>query len=598
LRSVLRKGKRREKHALDHLSSESRSATDDNPPGSFSPKAESSHTGNQAVIDSVQSPPSKTAPLASRPDIKAFPVSIEESEHPDTGRRLITFAFDADDLLAALLNSKHKSLPPVPGVENIEGTANITVDTSHTAFVRSDVVDAPIVLSAPASKPLEVESIDLSQSLEGEGEEGHSNKSESPCYKFLPHAADPARAPFKIPSLDLEPVISYSDSRASCTKTHVDAEVEKTWNLSSLSLAIAEESLGIGTSEMNPLPRSEPTTVSNHKGSEMSTDYGDELDLGSGHPSPSPPPRVPPGGDSKIQISAAPAEASPKPSLVPYGPPPGLMLPNAGMAAGNPAQDPKVESTHHEPLLVTPMRPARHHEASTSAQAVHFKNQRLFSIFEERINEPSGTDKHLPSTSKDLVIGAVSLPTPEPTPERKPPHGKGKAKCPLDESEIPIEILSPVLPSPPEAEYPKPMGPTSRPWKSKDYRSPILAGKDHKLIGSGTTAVVFRRPSATRGRFRATKVISLAAAPYDIVIDAYVEEVRILQQLSAKKAEAREKGEVDPGMERVMGFDDPDDRMELLSDGRLCISTVSQVSGRALLQPLILEVGLLPRRSE
>jgi len=147
-------------------------------------------------------------------------------------------------------------------------------------------------------------------------------------------------------------------------------------------------------------------------------------------------------------------------------------------------------------------------------------------------------------------------------------------------------------------EYPEPMGPTSHPRNSEDYRSPILAGKDHKFVGSGTNAVVFRSPSATRDRFKATKVISLVAVPYDVVIDAYVEEVRILQILSAKKAEAREKREVDPGMERVMALDDPDDHMELFSDGRLCITTVSQISARLLFQPLILEVGLLPRISE
>ena len=117
------------------------------------------------------------------------------------------------------------------------------------------------------------------------------------------------------------------------------------------------------------------------------------------------------------------------------------------------------------------------------------------------------------------------------------------------------------------------------PSKSTDNHSPVFAGNDYwERVSCGSTAQVYRTPSTTPGRFRATKFISLTGAVPDIHMKAHASEVRALQQLRLKKAEAREKGEVDPGMERVMGLDDPDDYVGLLTDGRLCITTVSRVS--------------------
>ena len=106
LPSILRKG--RKKPPSDYLSGSSRSlsAAHDNILDSPPSKEESSHTAVKVVnADSVQTPLVETAPRESHNSghdlsrVSLSPVSVHQSQDPDTGRCLITFGFYADDLL-------------------------------------------------------------------------------------------------------------------------------------------------------------------------------------------------------------------------------------------------------------------------------------------------------------------------------------------------------------------------------------------------------------------------------------------------------------------------------------------------------------------
>ena len=127
-------------------------------------------------------------------------------------------------------------------------------------------------------------------------------------------------------------------------------------------------------------------------------------------------------------------------------------------------------------------------------------------------------------------------------------------------------------------------------------RRPPSEGVDSKVVGDGTTGVVYRIPSKIPGRFRAVKVIYLRQWGYEHM-KGYACEVAILQKLQKANAAMetrRALGErVDPGVERVFGR--PDDYMELRKDGCLRIETVSCpfFSGRDTFLCLTFEVGIL-----
>jgi hypothetical protein len=122
-------------------------------------------------------------------------------------------------------------------------------------------------------------------------------------------------------------------------------------------------------------------------------------------------------------------------------------------------------------------------------------------------------------------------------------------------------------------------------------RRPPSEGVDSKVVGGGTTGVVYRIPSKIPGRFRAVKVIYLRQWGYEHV-KGYACEVAILQKLQKENAARRALGEnVDPGIERVFGR--PDDYMELRKDGCLRIETVSLVFFFWRVS-LIFEAGILP----
>ena len=127
-------------------------------------------------------------------------------------------------------------------------------------------------------------------------------------------------------------------------------------------------------------------------------------------------------------------------------------------------------------------------------------------------------------------------------------------------------------------------------------RRPPSEGVDSKVVGGGTTGVVYRIPSKILGRFRAVKVIHLRQWGYEHV-KGYACEVAILQKLQKANATLevrRALGErVDPGIERVFGR--PDDYTELGKDGCLRIETVSCFFfWRLSFLWLIIEVGILP----
>jgi len=128
-------------------------------------------------------------------------------------------------------------------------------------------------------------------------------------------------------------------------------------------------------------------------------------------------------------------------------------------------------------------------------------------------------------------------------------------------------------------------------------RRPPSEGVDSKVVGGGTTSVVYRIPSKIPGRFRAVKVIYLRQWGYEHV-KGYVCEVAILQKVAEGECHtgstAGAWGNIDPGIERVFGR--PDDYTELGKDGCLRIETVSCLFFWRLsaFLWLIIEVGILP----
>lgn len=125
-------------------------------------------------------------------------------------------------------------------------------------------------------------------------------------------------------------------------------------------------------------------------------------------------------------------------------------------------------------------------------------------------------------------------------------------------------------------------------------RRPPSESVDSKVVGGGTTGVVYRIPSKIPGCFRAVKVIYLCQWGYEHM-KGYACEVAILQKLQKANAAMetrRALGErVDPGIERVFGW--PDDYMEFRKDGCLQIETVSCFWGRNTFLCLTFEVGIL-----
>ena len=189
--------------------------------------------------------------------------------------------------------------------------------------------------------------------------------------------------------------------------------MDKTWTTSP---PISGELLGISIG--NPLLPREPSPPYSYKIFAHSPDHGDELDLDSGPPSPSPPFRVPLRGHFEKQIPATVANSSLIPSLIPYGPPPGLERRNTRSTAKNPVQNFQIEKIHGEPHVETSMHSSKNHEAPISALPGNFKDLEPTAI-KEHVHTPGSTNKHLPGTRKDQVIYTVLLPSPKPTSERK-----------------------------------------------------------------------------------------------------------------------------------------------------------------------------------
>ncbi|KIM45725.1 hypothetical protein M413DRAFT_24857 [Hebeloma cylindrosporum] len=510
LPSALRK-RRGKRVSIRHRDDDTLESTPPNPPPN-PPHIESSHTADQVNIDSLQDP---LATLATAP-----PPSHLSRPNPGT----------------------KPSLAPVSVRQSIEpGTGRLLLDFT---FYTDEILGVP--LGSTSSPPLPVggslpvagiEENDAASIIAGDRSHEDSQESDdvldssTSVVSPLPSPNDPfdpekwAPVLKAMPSLDLEQVDPF---RTANDKTHVDVQSDPI------------------------LPLSPPIT-------EYGSHSGDLVDSVNDIPCPPPSP-IPPVTCSEPEISA-----------------------------------PVVYDNHQSSLeSCTPLSGLSKLEAgSGSAVIIHSEAGDETSVHGSKFSEDLSSEG---SDGDD-----ENVLSPEATPE----YESGTAKDPL---EMPLETSAPMSP-PIETPCGAPADTHICNWgdyestftgwnyNRGDYESTftgygyedigginpfynrrmpsvsIPGVDDYEIAGWGGNAVVLRIPANTDSRFRAIKVISCPGARKSSHLKAYASEVFVLQHLRLKKSQAREKGVVDPGMERVLGLDHPDDGIELLSNGHLCIST-------------------------